>query len=200
MTSFDLQGHRGARGLRPENTLAGFEFALELGVSTLELDCAITADGVVVVSHDPVLNPDHTRDEQGRFLDSAGPPIATLTWEQLQRYDVGRLRPGTSYAARFPDQQAVDGERIPRLADVFALARSRGDADVRFNVETKLSPDQPGLTVPPEPFAQAVVACRAQRRPGVAYDDPVVRLADAHDRAADRARDRDRRADRSAAG
>jgi glycerophosphoryl diester phosphodiesterase len=155
--SFDLQGHRGARGLRPENTLAGFEFALELGVSTLELDCAITADGVVVVSHDPVLNPDHTRDEQGRFLDSAGPPIATLTWAQLQRYDVGRLRPGTSYAARFPDQQAVDGERIPRLVDVFALARSRGDADVRFNVETKLSPDQPGLTVPPEPFAQAVV-------------------------------------------
>lgn len=157
MTSFDLQGHRGARGLRPENTLAGFEFALELGVSTLELDCAVTADGVVVVSHDPVLNPDHTRDEQGRFLDSAGPPIATLTWAQLQRYDVGRLRPGTSYAARFPDQQAVDGERIPRLVDVFALARSRGDADVRFNVETKLSPDQPGLTVPPEPFAQAVV-------------------------------------------
>jgi glycerophosphoryl diester phosphodiesterase len=156
--SFDLQGHRGARGLRPENTLAGFEFALEIGVSTLELDCAITADGVVVVSHDPVLNPDHTRDEQGRFLDSAGPPIAKLTWEQLQRYDVGRLRPGTSYAARFPDQQAVDGERIPRLADVFALARSRGDVDVRFNVETKLSPDQPGLTLPPEPFAQAVVA------------------------------------------
>ncbi len=156
--SFDLQGHRGARGLRPENTLAGFEFALELGVSTLELDCAVTADGVVVVSHDPVLNPDQTRDERGRFLDSAGPPIATLTWAQLQRYDVGRLRPGTSYAARLPDQQAVDGERIPRLADVFALARSRGDNDVRFNVETKLSPDQPGLTLPPEPFAQAVVA------------------------------------------
>jgi glycerophosphoryl diester phosphodiesterase len=158
VTSFDLQGHRGARGLRPENTLAGFEFALELGVSTLELDCAVTADGVVVVSHDPVLNPDHTRDEHGRFLDSAGPPIATLTWAQLQRYDVGRLRPGTSYAARLPDQLAVDGERIPRLADVFALARSRGDNDVRFNVETKLSPDQPGLTLPPEPFAQAVVA------------------------------------------
>jgi len=157
VTSFDLQGHRGARGLRPENTLAGFEFALGIGVTTLELDCAVTADGVVVVSHNPVLNPDHTRDDQGRFLDSAGPPIATLTWQQLQRYDVGRLRPGTSYAAQFPDQQPVDGERIPRLADVFALVRSHGDADVRFNVETKLSPDQPGLTVPPEPFVQAVV-------------------------------------------
>jgi glycerophosphoryl diester phosphodiesterase len=157
VTSFDLQGHRGARGLRPENTLAGFEFALELGVTTLELDCAVTADGVVVVSHDPVLNPDLTRDEQGRFLDSPGPPIATLTWVQLQRYDVGRLRPRTSYAARFPDQQPVDGERIPRLADVFALARSRGDVEVRFNVETKVSPDRPDLTAAPEAFAKAVV-------------------------------------------
>ena len=96
VTSFDLQGHRGARGLRPENTLAGFAFALELGVSTLELDCAVTRDGIVVVSHDPVLNPDYTRDEQGRFLDAAGPPIATLSYAELQRYDVGRLRPGTS--------------------------------------------------------------------------------------------------------
>jgi glycerophosphoryl diester phosphodiesterase len=157
VTSFDLQGHRGARGLRPENTLAGFAFALELGVSTLELDCAVTRDGVVVVSHDPVPNPDHTRDEHGRFLDAAGPPIATLSYAELQRYDVGRLKPGTEYAARFPDQQAVDGERIPRLADVFALARSRGAADVGFNIETKLSPEQPELTVGPEAFARALV-------------------------------------------
>jgi glycerophosphoryl diester phosphodiesterase len=157
VTTFDLQGHRGARGLKPENTLAGFAFALELGVSTLELDCAVTRDGIVVVSHDPVLNPDYTRDEQGRFLDAAGPPIVTLTLAELQRYDVGRLRPGTKYAARFPDQQAVDGERIPRLADVFALARSRGDVEVRFNVETKVSPDRPDLTAVPEAFATAVV-------------------------------------------
>ena len=123
--AFDLQGHRGARGLRPENTLAGFAFALELGVTTLELDCAVTRDGVVVVSHDPVLNPDHTRDEQGRFLDAAGPPIVDAdAMRSCRRYDVGRLRPGSEYAARFPDQQAVDGERIPRLADVFALVRS----------------------------------------------------------------------------
>jgi glycerophosphoryl diester phosphodiesterase len=157
VTTFDLQGHRGARGLKPENTLAGFAFALELGVSTLELDCAVTRDGIVVVSHDPVLNPDYTRDDRGRFLDAPGPPIVTLTLAELQRYDVGRLRPGTQYAARFPDQQAVDGERIPRLADVFALARSRGDVEVRFNVETKLSPDRPDLSTAPETFAKAVV-------------------------------------------
>src|SRR2546421_12214747 len=92
---FDLQGHRGARGLWPENTLAGFARAMELGVSALELDCAVTRDGVVVVSHDPELNPDCTRDAQGRFLASAGPPIFTLSYAQLQSYDVGRLRPGS---------------------------------------------------------------------------------------------------------
>ena len=71
--TFDLQGHRGARGLAPENTLAGFARALAIGVTTLELDCGVTKDGVVVVSHDRLLNPDHTRDADGQFLDDAGP-------------------------------------------------------------------------------------------------------------------------------
>jgi glycerophosphoryl diester phosphodiesterase len=55
--AFDLQGHRGTRGNAPENTLPAFERALEIGVSTLELDIGVTADGVVVISHDPYLNP-----------------------------------------------------------------------------------------------------------------------------------------------
>ena len=60
--AFDLQGHRGARGLAPENTLPAFERALAIGVSTLELDVGLTADGVVVIAHDPYLNPLITRD------------------------------------------------------------------------------------------------------------------------------------------
>ena len=155
---FDLQGHRGARGLWPENTLAGFSRALDIGVSTLELDCAVTRDGVVVISHDPVLNPDHTRDAQGAFLRATGPPITTLSFTELRQYDVGRLRPGSEYAARFPEQQAVDGERIPRLADLYALVAARGDVSVRFNVETKVYPDRPELTVTPELFAERLLA------------------------------------------
>ena len=131
--TFDLQGHRGARGLWPENTLAGFAGTRALGVTTFELDCAVTTrggdgvlrhcavtrDAVVVVSHDPQPNPDHTRDAHGRFLEAPGPPICTLSYAQLQQYDVGRLRPGTAYAAQFPQQRPVDGEHIPRLADLF---------------------------------------------------------------------------------
>jgi glycerophosphoryl diester phosphodiesterase len=155
--AFDLQAHRGGRGLWPENTLAAFSEALTLGVSTLELDCAVTKDGVVVVSHDPALSPDHTRDEKGAFLEKPGPPLLSLTYEDLRRYDVGRLRPGSEYASRYPDQQGIDAQRIPRLADVFALARMRGNGVVRFNVETKTFPDHPEVTLAPEPFAEAVL-------------------------------------------
>src|SRR6187455_548649 len=157
MPAFDLQGHRGARGLRPENTLAAFRYALGLGVTTLELDCGITKDGVVVVSHDSLLNPDITRGPDGQFLAKPGPAIVDNSYDELRQYDVGRLRPGSDYAAGFPDQQAVDGERIPRLADVFALAQQAGNAAVRFNVETKLDPLHPVETMSPLAFARALV-------------------------------------------
>jgi glycerophosphoryl diester phosphodiesterase len=155
---FDVQGHRGARGLWPENTLTGFAHALALGVSTLELDCAVTSDGVVVVSHDPQPNPDHTRDAQGRFLARPGLPICAMSYAELEQYDVGRLRPGSAYAARFPEQQAVDGERIPRLADVLAMVAERADQGARCNVEAKLFPLQPELTLAPAPFMRALLA------------------------------------------
>jgi glycerophosphoryl diester phosphodiesterase len=87
-TAFDLQGHRGARGLAPENTLEAFATALKIGVTTLELDLAMTKDGVLVVSHDSILNPDHTRGPDGQFLTAAGPAIRSLTLDEVKRYDV----------------------------------------------------------------------------------------------------------------
>jgi glycerophosphoryl diester phosphodiesterase len=156
--TFDLQGHRGARGLAPENTLAGFARALAVGVSTLELDCGVTKDGVVVVSHDRLLSPDHTRDSAGRFLEAPGPAIVDLTYEELRQYDVGRIRPGSEYATAFPGQQPVDGERIPRLADVFALVERSGNRTVRFNIETKIDPAHPLQTVSALAFARALAA------------------------------------------
>src|SRR5689334_9427102 len=136
----DIQGHRGARGLLPENTLPAFAKALAIGVTTLEMDCAITRDGVVVVSHDSTLNPDITRTPDGRWITGATPPIRDLSYAELARYDVGRIDPASEYARRFAGQQPVDGTRMPRLADVFALARKAGNEAVRFNIETKISP------------------------------------------------------------
>jgi glycerophosphoryl diester phosphodiesterase len=149
--SLDMQGHRGARGHLPENTLPGFERALQLGATTLELDVGVTRDGVVVVHHDRSLNPDVARGADGAWIAAPGPLIKDLAFEELQRYDVGRLRPGSEYEKRFPHQSPRDGTRIPRLAEVLALP-------ARFNIETKLSPDAPHETLPPEPFARALIA------------------------------------------
>lgn len=156
--AFEAQGHRGARGLAPENTIEGFKAALATGVTTLELDLAMTKDGVVVASHDFRLNPDHTRAPGGRFLDTEGPAIRSLTFAELQRYDVGRLRPGSAYAARFPEQKGMNGVRIPRLADVFDLVRRSGADHIRFNIETKLTPTSGADAPDPETFARAVAA------------------------------------------
>lgn len=145
----DLQGHRGARGLFPENTIAGFAGTLAIGVDTLELDVTMTADDVVVVTHDTRLNPDITRTADGAWLAQPGPPIRALRCAELASYDVGRMRPGSRYAAQFPHQVPRDGSSIPTLADVLRL-----DGTTTFNIELKSSPE----SADGERLADAVVA------------------------------------------
>ena len=153
--SFHISGHRGARGLWPENTLEGFAATFALGVASVELDVALTADGIPVVVHDPALNPDIVRGPDGRWLDGTGPLIRDLTRGALHRYDVGRLRPGGLYGAPYAFQTPRDGARIPALADVLALARPAGLA---VDIEIKTMPDRPELTAAPERMVDAVLA------------------------------------------
>jgi len=160
----DLQGHRGARGLEPENTLPSFARALSIGVTTLELDLGLTRDGVLVASHDRRVNPDHARGPEGRWVTAPGPTIFSLTFEELRRFDLGRLRPGSADAARFAGQQARDGTTFATLREVFALARRAGNLEVRFNVETKLDPTRPDETATPEAFADALVRVVREER------------------------------------
>lgn len=150
----DVQGHRGCRGYLPENTLPAFSRALEIGVNTLELDVAVTRDGVVVVHHDRGLNPGIARGPDGKWVTQAT-PINHMTFAELQTYDVGRLDPSSAYGRQFPNQKPIDGTRVPRLSDLFALA---GKSNVRFNIEPKSDEDKPGETLPPEPFARALIA------------------------------------------
>lgn len=156
--AFDLQAHRGGRGLRPENTLPAFEHALALGVDTLELDIGVTADGAVVISHDPYLNPLITRDADGRWLEgSKGPLLKSLTLAQLQAYELGRIQPGSAYASTFSTQQPVDGIRMPTLAALFDRVRTLGADRVRFNIETKIDPNRPQDTVDAEVMTRALL-------------------------------------------
>lgn len=146
-------GHRGARGLFPENTLEGFAATLALGIDAIELDVALTADGVVVVTHDPALNPNLTRDANGAWLEAPTPLLRSLRAADLSAYDVGRLRPGTEYSALYPDQSPHDGACIPSLDAVLRLDRS-----AQFVIELKTFPGEPERSASGAELADAVLA------------------------------------------
>jgi glycerophosphoryl diester phosphodiesterase len=166
-TPFDLQGHRGARGLLPENTLPAFERALQIGVRTLELDVGVSSDGVVVISHDRALNPEITRDGAANWL-KAPVLVNALSFAQLQAFDVGRINPASEYAQRFPTQTPIDGTRMPALEALFLRVKALKTDHAHFNIETKISPEHPSETVSPEVFVEKLLAvvraCGMQER------------------------------------
>jgi glycerophosphoryl diester phosphodiesterase len=139
-----VQGHRGARAIFPENTLPAFEYAIGQGVDVLELDMGVTKDGVIVVSHDPVLKAPACSGPQAEAR------IYDLTLAEVRQWDCGAVR-----NPQFSRQQPVPGTRMPTLDEVFALAPKGG---FLFNIETKIFPDQPDLTPPPAEFVRLVLA------------------------------------------
>ena len=147
-----LIGHRGAPRERPENTLPSFLRALELQADGIELDVHCTIDRVVVVHHDIALNPDIARGPDGAWLAPPTPFIKDLTRADLARYDVGRIRPGSPTASRYPDQVPEDGARIPALADILALP-------AHFTIEIKSVATRPGGAV--RSMRDALAALRA---------------------------------------
>lgn len=189
LEALELQGHRGARGLSPENTLTSFATALRIGVDTLELDAGLTSDGVVVVSHDSRLNPDITRDPNGEWLAGPGPIIHENTFAEIARYDVGSgIKPGTRYASRYPNQVPAPGERVPTLKSVIEHADKMSGGTVRYNIEVKIDPEESHLTTDASTLAKAVVAVlrgtgAAERAVVQSFDWSVVKVI--HDIAPD---------------
>lgn len=152
--AIEVQGHRGSRGTRPEDTLPAFEEALRAGVDVLELDLGVTKDNVVVVSHDQHVSQLICLDPEGKPIEKA-PLINSLTLEEVKKYDCGTIK-----NAKFPKQVPVPGTRIPTLAEVFELAAASkhpGADKVKFNIETKIDPGQPGNSPAPAAFARLVV-------------------------------------------
>ncbi|WP_340106149.1 glycerophosphodiester phosphodiesterase family protein [Rhodohalobacter sp. 8-1] len=153
---YDLQGHRGARGLLPENTIPGFLRAVEEGVDTVELDVVVTSDRQVVVSHEPWFNHTITSRADGSPVTQEverSLNIFEMTFEETQLYDVGRR--GNS---NFPDQQAMDVTK-PLLAEAILAVETyvyeQNYPPVRYNIETKSQPDWYGVYSPlPNEFAQ----------------------------------------------
>ena len=189
--AFDIEAHRGGRALFPENTLPSFANALSMGVDTLELDIGITSDEAIVVSHERGLNPDLARAADGAYVAPPGIPFVQLRLEDVRKYDVGQIRPGSAYAAQFPEQRAVPGTPIPTLKEVLELVRKSGDSHVRLNIETKIDPNHPDQSPEPQHFVTLLLALLDAEKFSRPRDDSILRLADAAAGAATGSRDTD---------
>lgn len=152
-----LVGHRGARGVLPENTMQGFEFALQTGVDLLELDVTATSDGVVVITHNHHLTASMVRDADGNWLQGTPPKVSALSYDQLRPYDVGGLDSTSAYGQRFPDQAFLPQARIPRLADLLALLQRPEHQHVHLLLEIKSDPDLLDDSTARTALVQAVV-------------------------------------------
>lgn len=154
--AFDVYGHRGARGLAPENTLPAYAKALQLGVDYVDMDVTMTKDHQLVVQHDLKLNSNITRNAAQQWITET-PLIHDLALKQLQTYDVGRIKPGTPYAAYFPAQTPADKTKIPTLETTIQYVKIHAPT-MSFQIEIKSDPFHPDLTDPPDVLAKAVAS------------------------------------------
>jgi glycerophosphoryl diester phosphodiesterase len=158
MPAFDKQGHRGSRGLMPENTIPAMLKAIDLNVTTLELDVVISGDGKVVVSHDPHFHENITTTPEGNPLtrtDAASRLLYKMTYDSIKKYDVGILP-----HPDFPRQQKMRVHK-PLLSDLIKAsedhARSKGKT-MFYNIEIKSKPENDGIKHPPvQEFADMVL-------------------------------------------
>lgn len=139
---FDLEAHRGGRDVRPENTLYSYAYAIELGATSIECDMQLTKDGQIVMSHNPILNSDITRDENSNYIENNKYDIRLMTVDELKKFDVGVMDPncGEYYDLHGKTQFTYDA-KIPTLEELMQLIQSYGDKNIVLNIETKSYPD-----------------------------------------------------------
>lgn len=153
-----LIGHRGARGVMPENTIEGFAFTLDIGVRALEFDVVLTRDRVPVITHNHHLANSATRGCDGKWLTGPEPKVAALTLEEIRGYDVGGLDGHSIYGQRFPDQAFLSGLRVPRLTELLDLACQPEHSDLSLLLELKSDPEVRDDTTERREVVAAVVA------------------------------------------
>lgn len=153
--AIQIYGHRGARGLSPENTIPAYKTALGVGVDFVDMDVNMSKDGVLVVTHNTSLDPDITRNSKGLWIKDK-PLIKSLTVKQLKQYDVGKINPKSKYAHYFPDQYGLNNVRIPTLREVIKYAKKNGPKGLHFQIEVKTDPANPDDTNSPQQLAKAL--------------------------------------------
>lgn len=140
---FDFEPHRGGRDARPENTLYSYTYAIENGATSIECDMQLTADGQIVMSHNPILNPEITRDSSGKYIAKDSKyDIRKMTVEEIQKFDVAKMDPSTDYYKYHGSSQVTpEHAQIPTLRQLLQLIKDSGNKNVYLNIETKSYPD-----------------------------------------------------------
>ncbi|WP_228852256.1 glycerophosphodiester phosphodiesterase family protein [Aegicerativicinus sediminis] len=143
--NIDIQGHRGYRGMFPENSMLGFEKALELGVTTLEMDVVITADKQVIVSHEPYMNHEICLKQNGRTIspkEERKYNIYKMPYSMVKTFDCG-----SKEHPEFPGQEKIPTVK-PLLSEVIEMAERKSQREIQYNIEIKSSLDDDGLFTP----------------------------------------------------
>ena len=138
---YDMEFHRGGRDARPENTLYSYQYAIENGATTIECDIQQTKDGQLVMSHNPVLNADLTTDANGEYVPWDEYFIRDMTMEEVQNFNVGRMRQQGEYYELHGRSQVTADTHIPSLRQLFELVRDSGNEDIRMSIEAKAYAD-----------------------------------------------------------
>jgi len=152
-----IYGHRGARGVLPENTLESFEYLFENNIRAYETDILISKDNIPVITHDFKLDPSYTKDVDGNWIEDENIKIIDLTYEEILKYDVGTLNKLSRYGRKFVNQKSLDDQKIPKLSDLLKLSSDRDFDDLLINLEIKSTPIEEGLTPSPEEMVKIVI-------------------------------------------
>ena len=152
-----IYGHRGARGVLPENTLDSFQYLFDNDIKAYETDILISKDLIPVITHDFRLSPSMTKDSEGNWLENEDVKIIDLTYDQISKFEVGSLNKLTKYGRRFLNQKKLPNQKIPKLSQLLDLTTQNNNSNLIINLEIKSTPVQENLTPPPEVLAKIII-------------------------------------------
>ena len=152
-----IYGHRGARGVLPENTLESFKYLFENNIHAYETDILISKDFIPVITHDFRLDPSYTKDINDNWIEDENIKIIDLTYDQILQFDVGTLNKLSKYGRKFINQKSLQNQKIPKLSELLKLTSDNIVEDLLINLEIKSTPIEKNLTPEPDEMVKIII-------------------------------------------
>jgi len=152
-----IYGHRGARGVLPENTLESFKYLFENNIYAYETDILISKDFIPVITHDFRLDPSYTKDINDNWIEDENIKIIDLTYDQILQFDVGTLNKLSKYGRKFVNQKSLQNQKIPKLSELLRLTSDNIVEDLLINLEIKSTPIEKNLTPEPDEMVKIII-------------------------------------------